>query len=424
LEFRGPSATAGYFRNAEATYELFNDDWLVSGDLAYIAEGEIFITGRHKDLIIRAGRNLYPHELEDAVGDVAGIRKGCVAVFGSSEAAAETERLVVVAETRETEPARQAALRSKINAVAVDIIGSPPDDIVLAPPSTVLKTSSGKIRRSATRDLYERNKIGSAGAAVWLQVARLALSAWWPQLQRLRRNLSQIVYAGYVWCVFCLLVPIAWFTILLTPSRLVRQDSIRKLTRLAFNLSRIPIQVQGLEHIPQHRPYVLVVNHASYLDALVLIAVMPSGLKFIAKQELSRNLFCRFPMQRLGVEFVERFDAKRGVEDTTRIVEMVRQGEPVLFFPEGTFYRNPGLQPFRMGAFTVATQTGALVVPAAIRGTRSMLRAGQWFPHWGRLSVMVGQPIKPTDDDWASTVRLCNAARRQVLQMCGEPDLQ
>lgn len=424
LEFRGPSATTGYFRNAEATHELFNDDWVVSGDLAYSAEGELFITGRHKDLIIRAGRNLYPHELEDAVGDIEGIRKGCVAVFGSSEAGAVTECLVVVAETRETEPARQAVLQSIINSVAVDIIGSPPDDIVLAPPSTVLKTSSGKIRRSATRDLYERHKIGSAGGAVWLQVARLVLSAWCPQLQRLRQNMKQIAYAGYMWGVFGMLLPIAWFTILLTPSRIKRQDAIRKLTRLAFKLSGIPIRVQGLDHIPQDRPYVLVVNHTSYLDALVLIAVMPSGIKFVAKQELSRNFFSRFPLQRLGVEFVERFDAQHGVEDATRIVKMVCQGEPVLFFPEGTFYRYPGLQPFRMGAFTVAAQTGAVVIPAAIRGTRSMLRAGQWIPHWGRLGVIVGQPIKPTDADWASTIKLCNEARRQILQMCGEPDLQ
>ncbi|MCZ6875818.1 MAG: AMP-binding protein [bacterium] len=424
LEFRGPSATGGYFRNSKATYELFNDGWLVSGDLAYIAEGEVFITGRHKDLIIRAGRNLYPHELEDALGDVEGIRKGCVAVFGSTEATAETERLVVVAETRETEPARQAILRSKINSVAVDILGTPPDDIVLAPPSAVLKTSSGKIRRSATRDLYESNKLGGAQGAVWLQVARLALSAWWPQLQRLRRNLNQVVYAGYVWCVFCLLAPIAWLAILSTPSRVRRQDVIRKLTRLAFRLNGIPIQVQGLEHIPEGGPYVLVVNHASYLDALLLIAVMPLGLKFVAKQELYRNVFSRIPMQRLGVEFVERFDATRGVEDMTRIAKMVRQGEPVLFFPEGTFHRNPGLQPFRMGAFAVAAQAGALVIPAAIRGTRSMLRAGQWFPRWGRLSVVVGQPIKPTDGDWSSTVMLCNAARRQILEICGEPDLQ
>lgn len=424
LQFRGASATSGYFRNAEATSELFDDGWLISGDLAYVADAEVFITGRQKDVIIRAGRNLYPHELEEAVGDVAGIRKGCVAVFGSMASRAGTEQLVVVAETRETEAERRDALRSQINRVAVDVLGAPADDIVLVPPATVLKTSSGKIRRAALRELYERGKIGVGQGPVWLQVARMALSAWWPQWQRLWRNLRRMTYAGYVWSVFCFLAPIAWLAVILIPSRAWRQAIIRKLAGSAFRVSGIPIQAQGLEHLPQHEPYVVVVNHTSYLDALLLVALMPTGIKYVAKLELSRNLFCRLPMQRLGVEFVERFEAKRGVEDTTRIVQIVRQGEPVLFFPEGTFYRDPGLQPFRMGAFVVAAQAGVPVIPAAIRGTRSMLRAGQWFPYWGRLSVTVGRPIKPAGSNWASTVSLRDAARRQVLKLCGEPDLQ
>ena len=424
LEFQGPSATSGYFRNAAATSELFHDGWLSSGDLAYMADGEVFITGRQKDMIIRAGRNLYPHELEDAVGEIDGIRKGCVAVFGSTTSQAGTERLVVVAETRLTEAEQRDALRCQINQVAVDVLAASPDDIVLVPPATVLKTSSGKIRRAAMRDLYEREKIGVSQGPVWLQIVRMTLSAWRPQLQRLRRNLRHMSYAGYVWSVFCILAPMAWLAVILTPYRVWRQSIIQKLARLAFWLSGIPIQAQGLDHLPKCQPYVLVVNHASYLDALLLIAVMPPGLKYVAKLELSQNVFSRLPMQRLGVEFVERFEAKGGAEDTARIMQIVRRGAPVLFFPEGTFYREPGLQPFRMGAFVVAAQAGVPLMPAAIRGTRSMLRAGQWFPHWGRLSVTVGRPIKPAGRNWVSAVTLRDAARRQILSLCGEPDLQ
>lgn len=424
LEFQGPSATREYFRNAEATSELFDDGWLVSGDLAYVADGEVFITGRQKDIIIRAGRNLYPHELEDAVGDVPGIRKGCVAVFGSTTSEAETEQLVVVAETRETEAERRDELWAEINKVAVDVIDTPPDDIVLAPPATVLKTSSGKIRRAAMRDLYERGKVGAAPGPAWLQVARMVLSAGLPQMQRQWRNIRRVCYAGYAWSVFCLLAPIAWLAVVLMPSRSGCQAIIQKLACLAFRATGIPLQAQGIEQLPKHEPYVLVVNHASYLDALILIAVMPPGLKYVAKLELSKNFFSRLPMQRLGVEFVDRFESARGAEDTKRIVEIVRQGEPVLFFPEGTFYRDPGLQPFRMGAFVVAGQTGVPVIPAAIRGSRSMLRADQWFPHWGRLSVTVGHPIKPAGCAWVDTVALRDDARRQILDLCGEPDLQ
>ena len=84
IEFRGPSATAGYFHNPTATRSLFHDDWLDTGDLGYIADADLYVTGRVKDVIIRAGRNLHPAELEEAVGNIAGVRKGCVAVFAVS----------------------------------------------------------------------------------------------------------------------------------------------------------------------------------------------------------------------------------------------------------------------------------------------------------------------------------------------------
>ncbi len=81
IQFRGPSATSGYFRNPDATHDLFHGDWLATGDLGYLAGGDPFVTGRDKDLIIRAGRNLHPEEIEAAIGWLPGVRKGCVAVF-------------------------------------------------------------------------------------------------------------------------------------------------------------------------------------------------------------------------------------------------------------------------------------------------------------------------------------------------------
>src|SRR5207249_7707755 len=81
LQFRGPSATSGYYRNPEATKGLFDGEWVNTGDRAYLSEGNLYITGREKDVIIRGGRNIGPYELEEAVGGVAGIRRGCVAVL-------------------------------------------------------------------------------------------------------------------------------------------------------------------------------------------------------------------------------------------------------------------------------------------------------------------------------------------------------
>jgi len=77
----GPLGDQRLLPNPEDTRRLFDGDWLNSGDLAYIAGGDVYVTGRVKDLIIRAGRNIYPQELEEAVGDLPGIRKGCVAAL-------------------------------------------------------------------------------------------------------------------------------------------------------------------------------------------------------------------------------------------------------------------------------------------------------------------------------------------------------
>ena len=94
-----------------ATHAVLQNGWMDSGDLGYLAEGELFITGRRKDMIIKAGRNLYPQEVEEVVGDIPGVRKGCVAAFGVAETDTGTERLIVVAESRQT--ARETACASR-----------------------------------------------------------------------------------------------------------------------------------------------------------------------------------------------------------------------------------------------------------------------------------------------------------------------
>ena len=162
IQFRGPSSTQGYFRNPTATAALLDGTWLRTGDRGYLWNGDIVITGRAKDIIIRAGRNLYPAEIEAAVGAVPGIRRGCVAVFGAARTAKGTESLVVMAETRATDAETREALIKAATAAVVTVIGEPPDDVRLVPPYAVLKTSSGKIRRAANRERYERGDDPSA----------------------------------------------------------------------------------------------------------------------------------------------------------------------------------------------------------------------------------------------------------------------
>ena len=423
LQFRGPSVTSGYFRNPEETRVLFHGDWLDSGDLAYIAGGDVYPTSRVKDIIIRGGQNIYPYELEEAVGEIPGIRKGCVAVFGSTDPASGTERLVVLAETRETDSEKIEWLRTRINSVTVDLLGMPPDDVVIAPSHTVLKTSSGKIRRAASRNLYEQGGIGRRQRAVWWQLTRLALAGLLPQMRRARRMATDVLYASYAWALFGLIAPVTWLLVGLLPKSGWRWTVARASMRLLALLSQTPVVVHGLDNIPRDRSIVLVANHLSYLDGFVLVAALPIEFGFVAKVELKDYFTIRLLLSRMDVEFIERFDIKRGVADARRVAQAAARGKSLLFFPEGTFQRMPGLLPFHMGAFVTAAEAGMPVVPVTIRGTRSKLRSGSLLPRRGAISVTVGKPITPKGSDWSAAIELRDAARKDILRHCGEPDL-
>ncbi len=423
LYFRGPSATGGYFRNEAKNKELFVGDWLDSGDLAYEAGGDVFITGRIKDVILRAGRNIYPHELEEAVSEVEGLREGCTAVFGSPDPTSGTERVVILAETRETDAEALAELRQRVAEVTLNILETPPDAVVLVPPHTVPKTSSGKIRRAAARDLYEGGGIGAEPKALRWQIARLTLAGLWPQARRGLRVLASLLYAGYWWSVVSMLAGFVWPLILVLPGERWRWALLHRVARLALWLLAIPLEVRKLENLP-HTGCVIAANHASYLDGLVLTAALPGEMAFVAKKELEPQFFAGPFLRRLGAVFVERFDREASAQELQRVRSAAKAGARLVFFPEGTFTRAPGLLPFHLGAFTAASQAGLPVVPVAIRGARSVMRSNQWFPRRGAVQVVVSAAITPDGDDFAAAVRLRDATRARILNFCGEPDLE
>lgn len=427
VQFCGPSATVGYFRHATATRQLFDGAWLNTGDLGYLADGDLHPTGRTKDIIIRAGRNLYPHELEESVGAIPSIRKGRVAVFGAMDAATGTERLVVLAETRETDAETLQQLRTQINALAVDLIGGAPDEIVLAPPNTVLKTSSGKIRRSACREQFERGQLGAARRPVWLQVLHLLLIGFLPRLRRAAQAAVAYAYQRYAIVMFYAVAVVAWSGVVLAPVPAWRWRTMRGCTRFLSRVVGSPIRVSGREHLlPATTPCVYVANHASYLDGPILIAALDREFAFIAKAELSRDFVSGLFLRRIGAEFVERFDFKQGVKDAERIAAVAKARRSLCFFPEGTFVRAAGLLPFHMGAFVIAAQLGLPIVPVAVRGSRHVLRGDDGIPRRGTIGVVIGAPIAPDrmtadEDAWSIALRLRDRAREHIARHCGEP---
>ena len=150
IEFSGPSVTAGYFGNPEATADAYRQECLRTGDLGYISQGELFVTGRKKDLIIIRGRKYAPQVLEWLVGGLKGIRAGAVVAFGRAGRSG-TEDLVIVCEAATSNAAAiETEVRSCISEQLALLVG----DVVILRPGTLPKTSSGKLQRSKTRQMY------------------------------------------------------------------------------------------------------------------------------------------------------------------------------------------------------------------------------------------------------------------------------
>ena len=422
LEFRGPSTTRGYFHNEVKTRELIHNGWIDSADRAYMAGGDVFITGRIKDIIIRAGRHLYPQEIEEAVAGIPGIRKGGVAVFGVTDRTSGTERVVVLAETREIDPARRAAMEARAQEVTADIAGTPPDEVVLAPPSTVPKTSSGKIRRSAAKELYASGHVGSMRRSLWWQLVRLALSGVGPQIRRSARLAREALYAVWWWVVLAGASLSGSLAIVILPRLAWRWSALRWISRGTLVAMGIPLSTIGIERIPGRRA-MLAFNHSSYMDALVLAAVLPGEPAVVAKKELSEQRMTGWLLRRLDIPFVERYDVSSSLADAEALIALARQGRVLVFFPEGTFTRRAGLSGFYLGAFKVAAEADLPVLPGAIRGTRSLLRSDQWFPRHTAVTVEIGEPVIPSGTDFGSVLRLRDEVRKRVLLQCGEPDL-
>ena len=394
VEFRGPSTTSGYFRNPAANRALFDGEWLRSGDRGYVAGGELYVTGRDKDLIVRAGRNLYPYDLEAAVGEIDGVRKGCVAVFAAPDPAAGTERLVVVAETRERDAGRRRGIEEAIVRAASAQFGSGPDEVVLAPPHSVLKTSSGKIRRVAVRELFESGALKRGAGSVRMQVARLALAAARGTVRSWARRAARAAYTVYAGAVAPVTFGLAWLVVVMAPgSERARWHRGRVLCRAAFRALGIRIRVSGASNLEKGGRYVLVANHASYLDGPLLFAAIPARVGYVVKGELAGNAFLAPLLRALGAEFVNRLDHERSVADAASLAGRLARGGSLGFFPEGTLHRMPGLLPFQLGAFSVAVEGGARVVPVTIAGSRSVMRDGQWIPRPGPVSVRIAAPI-------------------------------
>ncbi len=364
LWFRGPSRCYGYYGVPQSP-----EDWMDSGDLAYWADGELYVTGRVKDCILRSGRSINPQDVETVAMEVPGVEHGGAAAFGVSDAETGTERLVIVVETRAFRPEDRARTENAIRDKVLRETGVAPDEIKLIRRGALPKTSNGKIRRAETRSRYRLGKLDFAGRPVWLQLARLARSALGGALSAALAILSTHSRSALL-AVAALIAGVAVRS--RPPAFQSAAGWLLRLHRRTYSLSG-PSALEG---------NLLIANRSDILDPLGLAAALP--IRFAddtALMGLGRPL----------AFFLSPLTLRKGVL-RDRIRGALERGEAVVVFPESPVGSPPHRCRFRLAVFQTLVDGSFRLRPVAFRD--SEIRVGDTLPVTGMEPVTLRESAR------------------------------
>lgn len=233
----------------------------------------------------------------------------------------------------------------------------------------------------------------------------------------------RLIYGIYAALLFLAVTLVALVGVILLPSLRLRRATARIAARTFFLFAGMPVRLEGRENLPAGQ-CVVVANHASYLDGVVMTAALPPRFGFVIKREMNDVPLAGLLLRRIGSEFVERYNRHKGATDARRVLRTAASGHSLVFFPEGTFTPEVGLGKFHTGAFAIAARAACPVVPAVILGTRRNMPATRVLPRPGPIEVRYGAPIGPVvAQDGDPALQLRDASRAAILAELGEPDL-
>jgi 1-acyl-sn-glycerol-3-phosphate acyltransferase len=411
--------------------------WVDSGDRAYRADGEFYVTGRVKDIIIKGGRNLYPHELEELASRVEGIRKGCIVAFGLKDEDSGTEKLIIVAEARERDSKSRAAIAAALTDHISRGLGLPPDRVEIVPPGSIPKTSSGKLRREETKKLFVQGTLSAERPPAWVQIMRLGAGS-------ALRSSGKMIWAGiirglemlygvYFAIVFFLWIVPSWAIVNFINDHRAAGRFTSASLKILFTIMVCRVRVVGKEHMNTPGAKMYASNHTSFFDVLPLMLGLGVPYRFVAKMEVGSMPFIGTFLRQMGHLSFDRTDAESRLRQAQQMEEILRSGESVFVFPEGTFAPEDGVRPFQLGAFKAAVSVGVPIIPVSLAGTRHFLRDGTTLPRPTSVTITLSPPIyprgaatgtAPTNADsagWHDLIRLRDETREAIARHSGEP---
>ena len=319
-------------------------------------------------------------------------------------------------------------------------LGLPPDRVELVPSGSIPKTSSGKLRREETRQLFVKGSLSAGRPPVWVQIARLgaggALRSVGRAIAAATRRAFEILYGVYFVIVFLLwIIPSTAIVSLIKDQRAAGRFTSSAL-KVLFALIGCRVRVIGKEYMDTPGAKIYASNHTSYFDVLPLMLGLGVPYHFVAKLEVRHMPFIGTFLRQMGHVWFDRTDGDARLRQSEQVQELLRQGESVFIFPEGTFAREDGVRPFQLGAFKAAVEVGVPIIPVSLAGTRKFLRDGTYLPRPCDITITLSPPIFPrsattTSSDsssgesagWHDLIRLRDQTRQAIGRHAGEPIL-
>jgi len=224
-------------------------------------------------------------------------------------------------------------------------------------------------------------------------------------------RLLDVVFSAYVALLLLTVIPPVWIGLLVLPRGALAARLVRAGVRLVIRASGCSVRVRDVHRPATGRPIVIVANHGSYLDSVVLMATLPVDFVFVANHKLAAIPFFGLAVRRAGHLVVDRTRAAARRACVLEMIETLRRGRSLVVFPEGTRHRGNELLPFRLGAFRAAVEVGCPIVPVTINGTTDIWPPGTWLMHRGAVDIAVHHAVEPVAKSRNEVVRLRDAAR-------------
>lgn len=225
---------------------------------------------------------------------------------------------------------------------------------------------------------------------------------------------GSVAFTAYVALVLLVIGGAVWPLLHVLPRGPRAASLLRRAARTLLRTIGCPVEVTGLDHLAGALPAMLVANHQSYVDSVVLLAVLPILPNILVNERLPDAPLIRTGVRAARYLAVDRTSVQGRLTCADAMARVLRAGESLLVFPEGTFPSGPGLLPFRLGPFSAAAAAGRPVVPITLRGTRQMLPSGASLLRRSEISVTIHPAIHPSGAGWSDAVRLRQQAREQI----------